>query len=157
MITVYVKLIFQNFVIELANEIKENQEYLNSLIRDMLALGNQFQDSWNIINSVLGVKKSQMCINGGKLIKSFPIDYIDRYQNMHSVSSTMIIKLVINTFNSSSFFLGNQTRTPEKEWALRLSTVVESGTFFYYNSQRNLESIKFSTLGRYVTSIHRWN
>lgn len=70
---------------ELAAEMEEKQEYFNSLTRELLTFEKPFQDSWTVINSVLGMKKNRPSISGGKLIKSFPLDFIDRYQNIHSV------------------------------------------------------------------------
>ena len=77
--------LFYFIVSELASEIEKKQDYFNSQMQDFLALEKSFVDSWNVINSVIAMKKGRPSINGGKLINSFPPEFIDRYQNSHSV------------------------------------------------------------------------
>ena len=82
---------FTHFYLELVSEIGDKQEYVNSLIKEMLLYEKPFVNAWNVIESVLGMKRSRPSINGEKLIKSFTPSFIERYQNLHSVTDTFFI------------------------------------------------------------------
>ncbi|XP_057372646.1 uncharacterized protein LOC130693508 [Daphnia carinata] len=73
--------------LELATEIEKENENLNTLMKGLLIYEESFKKSWNIIKDVIEMTKGrQASINGRKLISSFPTDFIEQYQTIHSGS-----------------------------------------------------------------------
>ncbi|KAI9561260.1 hypothetical protein GHT06_012216 [Daphnia sinensis] len=79
--------------LELASEIEKENENLNTLMKELLIHEESFKKSWNIIKDVIEMTKGrQACLNGRKLISSFPTDYIEQYQTIHSGSGLELQK-----------------------------------------------------------------
>lgn len=73
-------------IAELASEIEKENENLNTLMKGLLIYEESFKRSWDIIKDVIEMTKGrQACMNGRKLISSFPTDFIEQYQTIHSV------------------------------------------------------------------------
>lgn len=59
-------------------------------MKELLVHEESFKKSWEIIKDVIDMTKGrQACINGRKLISSFPTDFIEQYQTIHSVNSPL--------------------------------------------------------------------
>ena len=72
-------------VLELASAIQNRQNHLNKLMRCLLVHEETFMQASDIIHSVLYMKKSRPVLNGKQILSQFPIEFIERYQNIHSV------------------------------------------------------------------------
>ncbi|XP_032780362.2 uncharacterized protein LOC116918728 [Daphnia magna] len=79
--------------LELASEIEKENENLNTLMKGLLIYEESFKRSWDIIKDVIEMTKGrQACMNGRKLISSFPTDFIEQYQTIHSGSGLELKK-----------------------------------------------------------------
>lgn len=83
-------------ILELASEIQNRQNHLNKLMRGLLVHEETFLRASDIIHSVLHMKKSRPVLNGKLILSQFPIEFIERYQNIHSVISMLFTFLELN-------------------------------------------------------------
>lgn len=73
-------------ILELTSEIQNRQSQLDILMRGLLVHEETFLKASDVIHSVLYMKKSRPILNGKLMLSQYPIEFIERYQNIHSVS-----------------------------------------------------------------------
>ena len=82
----YYKLNHFYLIIELSLKLKSRQNHLDNLMANLLMHEEKFLFSSGIIHSALNLKKNRPLIDGKILLSQFPSEFIERYQNIHSVS-----------------------------------------------------------------------
>lgn len=65
--------------------------------REITAFARPFEEAKDIIKSTLDLKERRPSIDGKAIVKKFPSEYIERYQNLHAVLPNTIPSVSITT------------------------------------------------------------
>lgn len=83
---------------ELVKEIDEKQTHINEQMKKLLSFEKTFSQAWEVISQVTELNGSRPTLEASRIIQQLPRNFIERYQNAHSVMMCNDSKFYLRIF-----------------------------------------------------------
>lgn len=77
--------------LELAKDIDAKQTHITDLMKKLLSFEKTFSASWEVVSHVIELNESKPTLQASRIVQALPPNFIERYQNAHSVSLFFLV------------------------------------------------------------------